>query len=289
MPAETNSLLGQPLYPPDFGVSEKEKLEANLQEATKNYEQDPNNPEKLIWLGRRIAYLWQYNKSIEIFSEGIQRFPENHRFYRHRGHRYISLRQFDAAIADFEKASKLIEGIPDEIEEDGIPNKLNLPTSTSHFNIWYHLGLAYYLTRQFEKAAAAYHECLKFCNNDDATCATSDWLYMTYRRMNETSKAEGVLKTIHSDMTIIENMSYFKRLMMYKGEQTPESLLDLEPMDAREKAISLATQGYGVGNWYLYNGNQEAALKIFQQVLEGTFWAAFGYIAAEVDVWELTK
>jgi hypothetical protein len=48
--------------------------------------------------------------------------------------------------------------------------------------------------------------------------------------------------------------------------------------------LDIATQGYGVGNWYFYNGNIEQAKEIFQKVMEGTYWPAFGYIAAEADL-----
>ena len=49
-------------------------------------------------------------------------------------------------------------------------------------------------------------------------------------------------------------------------------------------ALSLATQGYGVANWYLYNGDSDKAKEILEKVLDGTSWAAFGYIAAEADM-----
>ena len=62
--------------------------------------------------------------------------------YRHRGHRYVSIREFDRAIADLEYAATLIEGTEDEIEPDGMPNAMNIPVSSLHSNIWYHLGLA---------------------------------------------------------------------------------------------------------------------------------------------------
>ena len=57
-----------------------------------------------------------------MFSKGIALYPDNPKFYRHRGHRYISIRQFAKAQADFEKAAQLIKGKPDEIEPDGAPN-----------------------------------------------------------------------------------------------------------------------------------------------------------------------
>ena len=73
-------------------------------------------------MGRRLGYLWRYQDAIAMFSKGDRAHPNNPKLYRHRGHRYITVRQFDRAIADFEKATTLIKGTPDEIEPDGAPN-----------------------------------------------------------------------------------------------------------------------------------------------------------------------
>ena len=81
-------------------------------------------------------------------------------------------------------------------------------------------------------------------------------------------------------MEILENTSYHQRLLMYKGELEADTLLVHK--DASD--LDLATQGYGVGNWYLYNGNETRAKKIFARVIEGSYWPAFGFIAAEADL-----
>ena len=83
----------------------------------------------------------------------VEDFYHDARFYRHRGHRYISVRRFDEAAADLARAAELSEGVPDVVGEDGAPNAAGIPRSTSHSNIWYHLGLAYYLQGEFERAA----------------------------------------------------------------------------------------------------------------------------------------
>ncbi|MFQ5822900.1 MAG: hypothetical protein ACE5JB_02470 [bacterium] len=116
----------------------KKELEETLARAKTEYNQNPDDPERIIWLGRRTAYLWRYREAIEIYARGIENHPNYAKLYRHRGHRYITLREFDKAIADLEKAVILIQGVPDEIEPDGAPNKFNIPRSTSHSNIWYH-------------------------------------------------------------------------------------------------------------------------------------------------------
>ncbi len=279
---EAISLLGKQLFRSAL-QGDFEKLRSNLKQAQADYDNNPDDPEAIIWLGRRTAYLWRYQDALEIYSKGIEKHPNNPKLYRHRGHRYISVREFDKAIADFEKAARLTENIPDEIEPDGAPNKYNLPRGTLKFNVWYHLGLAHYLKGDFENALSAYLECLNYSKNDDVLCATSDWLYMTYRRLGKDEEAEQVLEAIHENMDILENTSYHNRLLMYKGLKSADELLSSENPDA----LSIATQGYGVGNWYFYIGETKKAREIFEQVISGKYWPAFGYIAAEAELHRL--
>jgi tetratricopeptide (TPR) repeat protein len=267
---------------PQVSAETKKEMEARLDEARKRFEAKPNDPGARIWLGRRLAYLGRFNDAIEVYSEGINKFPWDARFYRHRGHRYISLRKFDLAIDDFEKAARLIKGKPDEVEPDGQPNVRNIPTSTLHFNIWYHLGLAYYLTGQNQRALVSYRECLEASKNPDALVATSHWLYMTLRRMNRAPEAARVLAPIREGMEIIENDGYYRLLLMYKGMVSPEDLLT-ETLKQAESAGSNSIL-YGIGNWYLYNGRRDEALKIFRQMVSGGQWTSFGHIAAEADL-----
>ena len=83
-------------------------------------------------------------------------------------------------------------------------------------------------------------------------------------------------------MDIIENTAYLRRLLMYKGELEADALLAVE--EGADADLTFATQGYGVGNWYLYNGQPEKAREIFEQVVASDYWAAFGYLAAEADL-----
>ena len=114
---------------------------------------DRNDADALIWLGRRTAYLGRYREAIQIFSDGIARHPTDARMLRHRGHRYLTVRELDRAIVDFEKAVELMAGQPDAIEPDGLPNARNIATGTLHSNVWYHLALGYYLQGDFSRAA----------------------------------------------------------------------------------------------------------------------------------------
>jgi len=276
--SEATSLAGKPLFAID--LPNRAKLEGDLAQAEKDLAAKPTDADAIIWTGRRLAYLWRYRDAIAMFSKGIAQHPNDARMYRHRGHRYITTRQFDRAIADFDKAVSLIKGTKDEIEPDGAPNPSGKPRSSLHFNIWYHLGLAHYLNGNYQKALDAYHECMKVSTNDDSITATSDWLWMTLMRLNRKAEAAKVLERITPKMDILENGSYHRRLLMYKGLEKPETLLD----PANADALTIATQGYGVGNWYYVTGNSARAREVFEKVVASPNWSAFGYIAAEADL-----
>jgi tetratricopeptide (TPR) repeat protein len=275
---EATSLSGKPLY--RIALPDRQKLEANLAQAETDLAANPKSADAIVWVGRRLGYLWRYRDALEMFSRGVATHPNDPRMYRHRGHRYITVREFDNAIADFEKAVSLIRGKSDEIEPDGQPNAAGKPRTTLHFNIWYHLGLAYYLKGDYTRALNAYNECMNVSDNDDSITATSDWMWMTLMRLNRKADAAKVLERITPKMDILENGSYHRRLLMYKGLETPEALLDPTNADG----LTIATQGYGVGNWYLVTGNSSRARETFEQVIASPNWSAFGYIAAEADL-----
>ncbi|MGD8537912.1 MAG: tetratricopeptide repeat protein [Candidatus Aminicenantes bacterium] len=273
--AQAVSLVGEPLHSPTPSDGTLEKLE----EARKTFDADPANADNIIWFGRRIAYAGDYRKAIRIYTDGIGKFPDDARFYRHRGHRYISIREFDRAIQDFEKAATLIEGTEDRVEPDGMPNPMNIPISSLHSNIWYHLGLAYYLKHDLENAQRVYHIAVETSNNDDKLVSTTHWLYMILRLQGKDEEAEKALESIHKELNIIENQVYHRLCLFYKGEISLEEITGDEFSDIMSDAAA-----YGVGNWFFYNGQKDRAKRIFEKILANKTWASFGYIAAEADM-----
>lgn len=285
MEPQVVSLLGTTYFEPLRSEETQKLLDKNLADAKAQFEKEPSEI-NYIWYGRRTAYLTRYYKSIEIYTEGLEKYPESYKLLRHRGHRYISVRDFDKAIADLGKAAELMPKDTLEIEPDGIPNKINQPLSSTQFNVWYHLALAHYLKGDFDKANEIYAKCMQTSVNNDLVCATADWQYMTLKRLGQDNAADSVLQMVSKEMNVIENDSYHKRLMMYKGEIPADSLLSVSN-DNPDQDLALATQGYGVGNWYLYNGDTTKAVEIYEKVIAGKHWSAFGFIAAEADLYHL--
>ena len=279
---EATSLLGKPLSPPPIAPERLKQLQEDLTRAEVVYGRNPDDADAIIWLGRRTAYLGRYREAIEHFSDGIEKHPDDARMYRHRGHRYITVRELDRAVEDLTKAAALVANKPDQVEPDGQPNAKNIPTSTLNSNIYYHLGLAHYLKGNFTAALDAYRQCLTFSKNPDMLVATSHWLYMTLRRLNRTDDAARVLDGITADMNIIENGSYHRLLMVYKGQEKADAIL----ASAASGGLDAVTMGYGIGNWHLYNGRRDEAMAIFRRIVDeqSSQWAAFGYIASEAEL-----
>ena len=273
------SLLGRPLAPMALEPDSAAKMEVELADAVAAWEKDRSDADALIWMGRRKAYLGRYREAITIFTDGIARHPADARMYRHRGHRYLTVREIDKAIADFEKGVALIAGKSDEIEPDGMPNARNVPTGTLHSNLWYHLALGYYLKGDFGRAAETWARARDAVENADNLVAASHWLYLSLRRAGKPAEAAAVLVPVTADLDVIENGEYHQLLLMYKGERTPDAVLANAGADAGGSAVR-----YGVSAWYLINGRDQEAGSLWAEILEGPDWPSFGYLAAEAEM-----
>ncbi len=270
--------------------STRERSRRTLESARSHFKADPSLA-NTVWYGRVLGFRYRIDDAIAVFSQGLERFPDSFELLRQRGHRYLSTRRFAEGKADLARAADLIEGMPEWIEPDGPGNELPVPATSIQFNTWYHLALAHFLLGEWDAAEAAYRRCLEWVRPDDydGLTACNDWLYMTLRRKGDEAAAQRVLETIPFDLPdekFVEGPSYYRRLRMYRGELRPEDLLtpDKGSQVIHDLETIYATQGYGVGAWYLYNGETERAREVFEQILRGRSRFAFGYIAAERDM-----
>jgi len=277
---EAISFLGDTLSEFPLPDDIRAQREQQFEEARLRWVADPADIDNIIWAGRRAAYLGRYQEAILIFSLGIKQYPDDPRLYRHRGHRYITTRQLDSAVVDLERAAALIEGQPDHVEPDGLPNVQNIPTSTLHSNIWYHLGLARYLQADYQEALTTYQRGVAGSTNRDMEVAARYWLYLTLLRLDRTDEASEVADVVEPDWPLLENTTYLQLLLLYRGLIPVDSLL---PATATS-TVGSVTLGYGVAQWYYARGRQEEVRRLLDDVLATGQWPAFGYIAAEADV-----
>lgn len=281
---EAISLLGEKLVSP---APDKSSLD-RYAEARQKLARDPSE-ENFIGLGRQAANAGRFREAVKAFSDGLSKFPQSYRLLRHRGHRYITLRQFVRAIDDLERAAELAKGKPLEIEPDSIPYKSDRPLSNTQYNIYYHLGLAYFLAGEYPLAEKAFRDCLSWAKNDDSTVAATDWLYLTLRRMKRDKEARDALAAVRPRANIVENTGYYQRLLMYRGAVAPELMVAPWADDSEdEKKPNMLIRAYGLANWDLWGGDVFMALGVFETILKEKAWSFFASIAAESDVAGLT-
>jgi tetratricopeptide (TPR) repeat protein len=276
---EATSLLGKPLISTPAPESARDRLESDLASARAALERAPNDADARIWVGRRLAYLSRYRDAIAVFTEGVERFPKDARFLRHRGHRFITVREFDKAIADLERADGLVAETPDQIEPDGQPNARNIPLTTLQSNIRYHLALAYYLKGDFAKAAPVWQRARDAVRNPDNLVSATHWLYLTLRRLGRAYEAARALDGIAPGLDVVENGSYYSLCQLYKGLRSADDV-----MKAAGGGSSGAAVVYGVAVWHDLNGRTVEAAALRRQLVDGSEWAPFGVIAAEADL-----
>ncbi len=281
------SLLGDTLWRLPVPESARPRLEAALAEAQAAAAAAPDDPDALIWVGRRLAYLGHYQEAIARFTEGVQRFPNDARFLRHRGHRFLTVRELQPAIEDFTRAGELERGRPDVIEPDGAPNAAGIPVSSTQFNIWYHLALAHFLRGEFEAALAANDKCLAVSKNPDSQVATAYWRYLILKRLGRDADARSAIAFSSDSVKLLENDGYLALLRLYSGALSESDVMPQTP--AGEMDVANSTTAFGVSMWHLLNGRRDEAAEIWRRVVDGGQWPAFGSLAAEAELAQMGR
>jgi tetratricopeptide (TPR) repeat protein len=270
------SLLGGPLIAsPDTGQA--------MADARAGVAEAPESVDAHLELGGALAALFRYREAQDVYTLAHGLDPEDWRPLRFRGHRHISLREFDRAVADLEAARE---------------------RAPSSFDVAYHLGLALYLSGEFEAAAAEYGRCLDLASDaealaleasgslgdgfrscmsiaesDDTRVALLDWYWRALNRAGREGEAAALLTGVSADMEVQANTAYHHLLLHYRGEMDEDQLLagvgDL---------YRLETVGYGLANRKLLEGDTASALELMNEVTTDSQWPGFGRIAAEADL-----
>lgn len=277
---EASSFTGRKLVRPTLTDANRARLTAQLTAASDTLRMNPNSADALIWVGRRLAYLSQYREAIDTFSAGIARFPNDVRFLRHRGHRYLTIRRPMLAERDFVKAAEMIQNQPDEIEPDGAPNAANIPVSTLQHNIYYHQALAYYTQYKYAEALSAWDNCARVAVSADSKVSCQYWRYIVLKRLSRDTEADSALTIARENPTLIENHAYLNLLRLFAGLETIETVY---PSDKLERAVD-GTTAYGVSMWYYFNGDRDQARDIWKQMDKSPAWSSFGVLAAETEL-----
>jgi len=228
---------------------------------------DPRNSILAVALSQAQAGRRQYREAIETCTKALESQPDNADLLIERGHRELGMRDFTAAQADLERATSL-----DPTKIDG----------------FYHLGLAHYFQAQFDPAADAFRKALGLAPNNDDIIDSTNWLYASLRRAGRDTDAVQALAKITPDIKNTQpHYGFYLRLLhFFQGSISELDVMVPKPKDANDLEAELAfdTVTYGVGNWHLYVGDPNRPKELFEQVVTGNAWNAWGFIGSETEL-----
>jgi len=218
---------------------------------------NPRNVDLIIALGVAQSGVRQFREAIATFTAGLAVAPNHPMLLRWRGHRYLSVREFDRAFADLDAGSRLDPGI---------------------YGIWYHLGIVRFAKGDFSGAAAAFAKAQPIAPDPGELAGSTDWLWMSLSRAGRTAEAQAMLDRRPDSLPT--TVQYAQRLKLYRGLIGPDAVFT--PADTAD--IAIATLSYGLGNWYLVRGDTTRARSWFERSVASGGWPGFGFILSEVEL-----
>ena len=222
---------------------------------------NPRNIARIIDLGVAQSGARQSREAIATFTRGLEIEPDNALLLRWRGHRYLSVREFDRAFTDLTRGGTIDSTI---------------------YGIWYHLGVVQFLRGDFADAAASFAKAQPIAPDAGELAGSVDWLWMSLSRAGRGAEAKAMLDRMpdrRPDFKPVTN-AYTQRIRLYRGEIGPDAVLT--PADTDE--VQVATLAYGLGNWYLVRGDKAQARRAFERSIQSGGWPGFGFIVSEAEL-----
>ena len=220
---------------------------------------DPRNVDRIIALGVAQSGVRQFREAIETFTRGLAIAPNNVMLYRWRGHRYLSVREFDKAEADLTRGFAL---------------------DSTNYGVLYHLGIIRFVRGDFAGAADMFRRAQPRAPEGGELAGSTDWLWMSLSRAGRHAEAKAMLDR-RPDSVKVSN-AYARRLQLYRGEITADPDDIITPADTAD--VQVATLSYGVGNYLLVKGDTARAKLWFQRSIRSGGWPGFGFIVSEAEL-----
>lgn len=263
------SLIGTPLRDPAWSAQTRANLETDLRIARAAMEIAPDREDSYIWLGRRLAYLERFPEAIEVFTQGLSKFPDSYKLLRFRGRKLARSRQFEAALADYARGIELMENIPDSYEPDGILNARNQFLGSYRGNMHYYWAQTSWAIGDYEAVLRGMERSSKepLAQNPDHLLATKYWRYLALRKLGRDQEAAELIREVPANLELLENFAYYDGVRFMQGSLSREELL------AKADSVSL----FAVAMDHHFRGEQQQAEALWESIIRDApqgFWPA---------------
>src|SRR2546425_11471803 len=161
---------------------------------------DPRSVERIVQLGVAQSGARQFREAIQTFTRGLTIGPHDAVLYRWRGHRYLSVREFDRALDDLTRGSRL---------------------DSTNYGIWYHLGIVRYARGDFAAAADAFARAQRRPPDAAELAGATDWLWMSLSRAGRAGGGRASL--VPRPPSVGAAHAHPERLRLYPGQIRPDA------------------------------------------------------------------
>ena len=170
VPARGQQSVATVQYRSPVGVEYRSQADTGpVARAQRALADDPRNVDKIVALGVAQSGARQFREAIQTFTRGLEVAPDNALLLRWRGHRYLSIREFDRALTDLTNGSQ---------------------RDSTIYGIWYHLGIVRYARADFGGAADAFGGAQREAPDVGELAGSTDWLWMALSRAGRKAEAQ---------------------------------------------------------------------------------------------------
>lgn len=227
-------------------------------------EADPRSVPRHIALAVAQSGARQFREAISTLTRGLAIAPNDPMLLRWRGHRYLSVREFDLARADLTRGMAL---------------------DSTNYGILFHLGVLRFVEGDFAGASDLFARAQPRAPDGGERAGSTDWLWMSLARAGRLAKATAMLERRPDSLPAPPGYAYVTRLRLYRGELTPATLIS--PADTAD--VQVATLNYGLGNWLMARGDTVRARAAWERAVASGGWPGFGFIVSEAELKRLRR
>lgn len=223
--AKTSTPSGVAYRDKNMGANGQGWFEGDLETANVVFTSSPLKESSYSWRGRREGFMGNYAKAVDIFTQGMELFPDSYALYRYRGYHLVRNYQYEEGLSDLRKAEDLIDGLDVTPVQEGIPGKSNFSPSTFKRNIYFFIAQTSMATGDYPTVVDYMDKSVatnQLRDKDDFLVSTSFFKYMAMRKMGQHEQAIAMVKAIPNGLDIIDNHSYYDAIMYLKGRYSRE-------------------------------------------------------------------
>jgi tetratricopeptide (TPR) repeat protein len=279
--AEAISLLGDTLWSlpldPQSGPARAERIREVRERAAKK----PYDLEIALDLARATAGMGRLKDAVTVLTEASGVHTTDPRIYQRRGELLLWLRELDLAIADLQRAGRLVIGRP------ALPGTTETPwgargVSTLQYRTALLLGAAMYCQARYPAAREAFAEAVTWALTPDEHSEALLWLFFSVRRIGRGEEAPSVLGAVLDHWAIGTRRREIELLLAYKG-QIPSDSIVVRALAATSDDRALYS--YGLGYYLsLLPSRRDEAETWLEHARTAKSWTSLPYLAAEADL-----